>query len=555
MVPDSDFPDSHNSIPFASLDALREPEKLFALYFNSPAVGVCILDSELRILAINHKLAGINGIPAADSLGKTVREIMGEVASLVEPQLQRVLSTGEPILNFEASGKFPGRADAGHWIGHHFPIKDADGIVTRIGVIVIETTEHKKLEKSNRLLAEKLGREMNRLQVLEDVSKILASNWNVQQVFPAISARIRRLLHQEYAGFSLHDASTGLLIRQASDFPLGKGLLWKAPIHAQDSPGGRALQQRSPMIYSKEQLQGFDAEVARGLLAEGIRSLCCVPLLRPQGPVGVFVLGSTRSNAFQPDDLTLLNQVAAQLAAAIENYRSAAEIDVLRQRLATDRKHLEGDVRREGPFVEIVGDSPALKQVLDQVNIVAESDATVLILGETGTGKELIARAIHRLSRRHGRNFVKVNCAAIPTGLLESELFGHEKGAFTGAVSQKIGRMELADGGTLFLDEVGEIPLELQPKLLRVLQDQEFERLGSNRTRKANLRLVTATNRDLARSVAERQFRNDLFYRINVFPIRMPPLRERRDDIPLLVRYFVRRFAARMKRHIESVPT
>ncbi len=239
---------------------------------------------------------------------------------------------------------------------------------------------------------------------------------------------------------------------------------------------------------------------------------------------------------------------------ALENHRAAAEIEALRQRLTEEKKYLEGEIRAEGQFAEIIGDSPALNNVLDQALIVAPSEATVLVLGETGTGKELIARAIHRMSRRKNGSFIKVNCAAIPTGLLESELFGHEKGAFTGAVSQKVGRMELADGGTLFLDEVGEIPIELQPKLLRVLQDQEFERLGSNRTIKVNVRLVAATNRDLAKGMAENQFRSDLFYRLSVFPIRIPPLRERREDIPALVRYFVRKFAPRMDRHIESIP-
>jgi formate hydrogenlyase transcriptional activator len=252
--------------------------------------------------------------------------------------------------------------------------------------------------------------------------------------------------------------------------------------------------------------------------------------------------------------LTLLNQVAAQLAVALENHKAAADLEDLKQRLAEEKKYLEGEIRSDGHFAEIVGDSPALKKVLDQVFTVAPSHATVLILGETGTGKELVARAIHRLSRRKDGPFIKVNCAAIPTGLLESELFGHEKGAFTGAVSQKVGRMELADGGTLFLDEVGEIPLELQPKLLRVLQDQEFERLGSNRTIKVNLRLVAATNRDLAKGMALHEFRSDLFYRLSVFPIRVPPLSERREDIPLLVRYYVRKFAQRMERHIETIP-
>lgn len=251
----------------------------------------------------------------------------------------------------------------------------------------------------------------------------------------------------------------------------------------------------------------------------------------------------------------MLEQVASQLAVAIENNQAAAVIEALKRRLGEERKYLEGESHNEGEFSEIVGKSPALQRVLDQVATVAASQATVLILGETGTGKELIARAIHNLSRRKDGPFVKVNCAAIPTGLLESELFGHEKGAFTGAISQKIGRMELADGGTMFLDEVGEIPLELQPKLLRVLQDQEFERLGSNRTIKVNLRLLAATNRNLAESIAQKQFRSDLFYRLSVFPIVLPPLRDRREDIPLLVRHFVHKFARRMDRYIEIIPT
>ncbi len=215
---------------------------------------------------------------------------------------------------------------------------------------------------------------------------------------------------------------------------------------------------------------------------------------------------------------------------------------------------MEDEIRSELNFEEIVGESAMLKQVLDQARTVAPSDATVLILGETGTGKELIARAIHRMSSRKNASFVKLNCAAIPAGLLESELFGHEKGAFTGAVSQKMGRLELADKGTLFLDEVGELPLEVQPKLLRVLQDHEFERLGSTRTIRVDIRLIAATNRDLAKSVAGRQFRSDLYYRLNVFPIRMPELRERKEDIPLLVRYLVQKFARRMNKQVETIP-
>lgn len=548
-----DFPADELN-PLAHPEALTEPEKLLAAYFGSTTIGLCILDSHFRFIAVNKRLAEMNGIPAPEHLGKTVREVLGDFAGVVEAELQRVISTRKPSA-IELSGRPPARTEPGHWSAHYLPIQNGNGRVSRVGVVVVETTEQKKLEKSLRHVSGKLSKEMDRLQMLLDVSSIISSNWNVQQVFPRISARIRRLLHHEYAGFELHEASSGALVRQVEDFPLGKGILGTVEASASNSPGGFSLRKRSPMIFTKDQMQGFEAEITKRLLAEGLQSLCCVPLLRPKGPVGVLVLGSTRDDAFQHEDLDLLNQVAGQLAVAIENHRTASEIEVLRARLSEERKHLEGEISSQGMFEEIVGESKALRGVLDQVLTVASSNATVLILGETGTGKELIARGIHRMSRRKESAFIKLNCAAIPTGLLESELFGHERGAFTGAISQKIGRMELADGGTMFLDEVGEIPLELQPKLLRVLQDHEFERLGSNRTLKVDLRLIAATNRDLASRVAEREFRSDLFYRLNVFPVRVPPLRERREDIPLLVRYFVRKFAPRMSRHIETIPS
>ncbi|HET7893546.1 MAG TPA: sigma 54-interacting transcriptional regulator [Candidatus Sulfotelmatobacter sp.] len=539
---------------FAHPEALIEPEKLLAAYFSSSTIGLCVLDSSLRYLAINSTLAKMDGVSAADHIGKTVREVLGDAAGVIESGVQRVLATGEPVTHHEVSGTLPTRTEAGHWIEHYFPIKDESEKVRRIAVVVIEVTEQKKLEQSLKDVDGKLGKQSERLQMLLDISQILASNWNLQQVFPRISARIRRLLRHEYAGFELHDSNTGLLVRQIEDFPLGRGMLSSLPISPHDSPGGRALRERSALTFSKEQMEGFQAEITRSLLAEGLQSLCCVPMLRPNGPLGVLVLGSTRTDAFASEDLSLLNQVAAQFAVALENHRAAAEIQNLKDRLAEEKKYLEGDLRSQGMFEEIVGDSPAIKQVLDQVSTVAASNATVLILGETGTGKELIARALHRMSNRKGAPFIKLNCAAIPTGLLESELFGHERGAFTGAINQKVGRMEMADGGTLFLDEIGEIPIELQPKLLRVLQDQEFERLGSNRTIRVNVRLVAATNRDLAKGVLEREFRSDLYYRLNVFPILVPPLRERREDVPLLVRYFVRKFAMRMERNIETIP-
>jgi formate hydrogenlyase transcriptional activator len=412
------------------------------------------------------------------------------------------------------------------------------------------------LALENCLVHRSLRQQRESVKALLGVSSTLASDWNVQEVFPKISAHLRRLLRQEYASLFLHDEKSGKLLKQAVDFPLGKGVLSEhdVSVDAADSFAGRALTARAPFIFGVNELQAFSSDFTSKLLQEGIKTVCCVPVGTPRGSLGILNLGSTRENAFKAEDLGLLRQVAGQLAAALENARAAHEIEELKHRLAEETKYLAGEIRTEMNFEEIVGESPVLKQVLQLVATVAGSDATVLVLGETGTGKELIARALHRMSGRKDRSFIKVNCAAIPTGLLESELFGHEKGAFTGAVSQKIGRMELADHGSLFLDEVGEIPLELQPKLLRVLQDHEFERLGGTRTIKVDLRLIAATNRDLATSVSAGQFRSDLFYRLNVFPVRLPPLRDRREDIPMLVHYFVRKYASRMQRRIETIP-
>jgi formate hydrogenlyase transcriptional activator len=536
-------------------EALLESEELLGAFFSASRVGLCILDADFRYLAINQTLAEMNGVPAEAHLGKSVREMLGDFAEVIEPQFKRVLETQQPVLNLELTFQLSNRVEPGHWMEHYIPIKDATGNVTQIGVVVVEITEQKKLEESLRDVSETLRQEKNRQHVLMEVSRLLAAKSDVRQAFPQISAYLRRILRQEYAALAVHDEKTGKLVRQAMDFPLRKGPAPAAEINPIKDPGGRAILDRQPLIFTRSEMQGYSAGTTDYLLAEGLQSLCCVPLLRPRGALGVLVVGSTRPNAFKTDDLTLLNLVAAQIAIALENARTALEVELLRGRLEQDQRHLAGETHPQLHFEEIIGESLTLRQVLNQVEIVAASDATVMILGETGTGKGLIARSIHRTSKRKDRNFVTLHCAAIPTGLLESELFGHEKGAFTGAVSQKIGRLELADKGTLFLDEIGEIPLELQPKLLRVLQDHEFERLGGTRTIKVDLRLIAATNRDLARSVAEKEFRSDLYYRLNVFPIRMPSLRERREDIPLLVRYFVLKFAREMNRAIESVPT
>jgi formate hydrogenlyase transcriptional activator len=413
------------------------------------------------------------------------------------------------------------------------------------------------LAVENALMYGALELEKDRLQTLLEVNATLITSLDLQELFPAISGFIRKVIRQEYASVALRDEATNTLRIRALDFPLAKGFIGgEIMLSLSDSvPCVRAFRGHEVKVFTQGDLVGMHSAFADGILEQGIRTLCCIPLVTRNAILGTLNLASREDNAFMPQDLSFLKQVAAQVAIALDNARAYREIAQLTKKLATEKLYLEDEIRSERDFEEIVGDSPALKRVLGQAKTVAPSDATVLVLGDTGTGKELVARAIHRMSSRKNGSFIKLNCAAIPTGLLESELFGHEKGAFTGAVTQKVGRLELADKGTMFLDEVGDIPLELQPKLLRVLQDQEFERLGGTRTIRVSIRLVAATNRDLAKAVAEREFRSDLFYRLNVFPIHMPLLRERAKDIPLLVRYFVQKFARRMNKQIETIPT
>jgi formate hydrogenlyase transcriptional activator len=320
------------------------------------------------------------------------------------------------------------------------------------------------------------------------------------------------------------------------------------------TPSGVCFTTGQPLLARGVEIDRFANEIIRTLRAEGVQVICCVPLITQGRTFGTLNLASRREDAFPHQDVELLQQVGGQIAIAVENALAFKQIDALKDKLAEEKLYLEEEIRSEFNFEEIIGDSPALKRALAQVELVAPAGTAVLVTGETGTGKELIARAIHNLSPRRERTFVKVNCAAIPGGLLESELFGHERGAFTGAITQKIGRFELADRGTLFLDEVADLPLELQPKLLRVLQEQEFERLGSNKTQHVDVRIVAATNGDLAKLVAERAFRSDLYYRLNVFPIHIPALRERPEDVPLLVRYFVQKFSRRLNKSVAYVP-
>jgi formate hydrogenlyase transcriptional activator len=413
-----------------------------------------------------------------------------------------------------------------------------------------ETLELRRIHADQRLQDQN-----DRLQLLLKLTNSITANLELKEVLRAIAANVREVMHCDAANISLPGPEPGTFRLYAVDFPGGKGFVKEEQIvtSGEHSPARRAFETLKPVI-STPTASSHDSYGHKIAAAEGIKTVCFIPLVSRGRALGNLGLARATEDPFTQEDVDFLSQAAGQIAIAIENALAYEEISQLKDKLAQEKLYLEEEIRGEMDFEQIVGNSPALKHVLQLVETVAPNDSTVLLLGETGTGKELIARAIHDLSRRKERTLVKLNCAAIPTGLLESELFGHEKGAFTGAISQKIGRLELADQGTLFLDEVGDIPPEIQPKLLRALQEREFERLGSTQTRKVNVRLIAATNRDLEKMVSNREFRSDLFYRLNVFPIRIPPLRERREDIPLLVSYFVQKFAKQMQKKIESIP-
>jgi formate hydrogenlyase transcriptional activator len=427
--------------------------------------------------------------------------------------------------------------------------------MTRVACQVAVAVDNALNLESSQAYQAQLARERDRLRVLLDVNNVLVTSLEMSEVFRGIVSTLQRVIHHDYTSIALLDPVSGLLKIHALDFPGRQGLLKpELTIPHEGSPAGRAIAENRTIISRGSELDQYKSDVVGLLRGEGLQSICCIPLSNRGRTFGSLNLASRRVDVFSATDIELVQQVAAQIAIAVENALAFKQIDALKDKLAEEKLYLEEEIRSAFNFEEIIGESAAIRRVLAQVELVAPAGTTVLILGETGTGKEVIARAVHNLSPRKERTFVKVNCAAIPSGLLEAELFGHERGAFTGAITQKIGRFELADRGTLFLDEIGDIPLELQPKLLRVLQEQEFERLGSNRTQRVDVRVVAATNRDLSRLVNERAFRSDLYYRLNVFPIQIPPLRERREDVPLLVRYFVQNFSRRLNKAVEYVP-
>ena len=456
------------------------------------------------------------------------------------------------ILPLTTAHRRLGAVGFGYALPHNYSEADVEflGQVARqIAVAVDNVLAHAEACELQAALAE----ERDRLRLLLDLNNTLAPNLDLRQLLRAVSSNVRRAMRCDYTSVILPEPDGVLLRIYARDFSeLPEPMAEELVVPRVGTPAGIVLETGKALVLDAEELARFDPKI-NPTLALGVKSACFLPLVARERLLGTLNVGRFPERAFTQDDVDFLRQVASQVALAADNALDYYQVAESRQRLAEERVYLNEEIRSGQNFEEIVGSSAALKNVLKQVAIVAPTDSTVLILGETGTGKELIARAIHNMSARRDHTFVKVNCAAIPLGLLESELFGHEKGAFTGAIARRTGRFEVAHQGTLFLDEVGDIPPELQPKLLRVLQEQEFERLGSTHTIKVNVRLVAATSRNLPTMVEQREFRGDLYYRLNIFPLVVPPLRERSDDIPPLVEYFVARFAERLGRRVSRV--
>ena len=435
--------------------------------------------------------------------------------------------------------------------GQEFTHEDVD-LLRSVAAHVAVALECALARDAAEVFEQQASEERDRLKLLLEINNHIVTKLDVDELFHAVSSSMRRHFDNELTSVWLLNKPMGVLERRFFDFPTGKGILEKLTVTL-PAEKLEKFEVGGPQFHWPSEAD-FPAEMRAAARAESLVSNFVMPLIGMNGPLGLLGMASRKPNAFDAVDRDLLAQIGTQISVVFENALAYGRLRASNEDLELQRLYLEEEISSEFNFGEIVGNSKAIQDVMKQVAIVAPTDSTVLLHGETGTGKELVARAIHRGSPRRERTFVKLNCAAIPSGLLESELFGHEKGAFTGALMQKKGRFEVADRGTLFLDEIGDISMELQPKLLRAVQEQEFERLGSTRTVEVDVRMIAATHRDLGEMIRNNQFREDLFYRLNVFPIEIPPLRERPEDIPMLVHYFTSRLARRMQKKIKTIP-
>ncbi|HUY81144.1 MAG TPA: sigma 54-interacting transcriptional regulator [Acidobacteriaceae bacterium] len=518
---------------------LRHSEEKFRLLIEGAQdYAIFMLDTEGRIASWN---------PGAERIkGYTSEEILGQHFSIF--YLQEDLERGKPENELRVA-KSQGRYEEEGWRvrkdGSRFwanviiaALRDKDGNLIGFSKVTRDFTDRKRAEEA----------------LVVELSRAMLSDLDIRKMLGAIEAGIQQVAPHDYAAISLYDSELDRLRVHELTPHRNPKYHQEILINLENSPSGDVFTRHEPMFWENARPEEYPPERFARYGEEELKSGCWLPLDSHNHVIGTLFIGSRHVASFAPKDAEMLLRIAHQIALAIDNVQAAQQISNLTAKLREEKQYLEEELRTEYSFEEIVGESQGLKRVLKQVEIVAPTDATALVLGDTGTGKELIARAIHNLSPRRERTFVKLNCSAIPLGLLESELFGHEKGAFTGAVTQRIGRLELAHMGTLFLDEIGDLPLELQPKLLRALQEREIERLGGRRTIPVNVRLIAATNRDLARMVKEGLFRSDLYYRLKVFPIAIPSLQERSEDIPLLVNYFVNKHARRMNKQITTIP-
>ena len=522
----------------AAQDAMRRQDQQMRSIIDSVRdYAIYLLDSEGYVLTWSPGGERIKGYTPDDIIGKHFSRFFTR-EDLERDHPAELMRLAGAHGRFEEEGWRLRKDGSRFWANSILTaIRDTAGTVTGYAKVTRDFTDRKRAEEA----------------VMMQLTSALLANVDVRKLLGAISASLHEVIPHDAATLGLYDAAADLMLVQFLGLEEGDYRRAEIRLPVEGSPAGEVFRTRQPVLQDKIKGSPFAEASVRHFTELGMQSGCWVPLIYRGELIGTLAVASRLESAFVQRDAEMLTQVAVQVAIAVNNAMTFRQIAELRDRLTQEKRYLEEEINVENRFEDIVGESSGLRQVLRDVETVAPTGATVLIQGETGTGKELLARAIHKLSPRNERTFIKVNCAAIPAGLLESELFGHEKGAFTGAIARKMGRLELAHEGTLFLDEVGELPLELQPKLLRAIQEREIERLGGTTPIKIDVRLIAASNRDLAKMVAEKEFRADLFYRLKVFPIQSPPLRERIDDIPILVRHFVSLHSRRMGKTIENI--